>query len=93
MRHTPTPWESTDSVVWVPNQIGEDEWEQVKVADTGDQEDAAFIVKACNNHDALVAVAKEAWEYLDAMETVFEGGPVHMMDKLKQAIAKAEGGS
>jgi len=51
--------------------------------------DAAFIVKAVNNHEALLSACKEA--LLNGQFNILDNGNDKTSILLKQAIAKAEG--
>ena len=67
---TPGPWKSSPGVVWAVEMYGspeDPEWQQVKVADTG--EDAAFIAAARNALPRLLDELAEMRAKLEAMET------------------------
>lgn len=73
--------------------VGGDEIAEAKYLSTDPEEieaNAAFIVRACNNHDALVEISKEMLKHL--LETDFDvcGTPDKLVDKWKATIANAE---
>jgi hypothetical protein len=84
MAHTPTPWTANLSCVFSGKNC-------IAVCDTDNdtrermQDNAAFIVKAVNAHDDLVAAAKMA---LRTYERDFPNGQ-GVID-LRAALAKAE---
>ena len=59
--HTALPWEadSTGHIYREPGDWNPDDEANPAIAIANDIEDAAFIVRACNAHDALVEAAKE----------------------------------
>lgn len=92
-QHTPTPWRVAESAAekdcWYMEaqyqgfNEGPD-WTSVGEDDgTFDKEDAAFIVKAVNCHEALLAACKRARNSLD-LDT-------QAIEQLDHAIAKASG--
>ncbi len=63
------------------------------------KKDAAYIVLACNAHDALVAACKEIWEYEDDLfDEILEGdlgsiktsGLCDALKKIKAALKLAD---
>ena len=54
---------------------------------------AAFIVRACNSHDELVAACKEAFNQIQYLHEKFQvtGSGCQVLAKLETAIAKAKG--
>ncbi len=88
--HTPTPWETDWS-----GQIRQAGGEELFIADFGPNEpNAAFIVRAVNSHEELLAAARKAFDVL--REASFVSGLIESQydDALKsvgEAIAKAEG--
>ena len=101
-KHTPTPWKVHPDV---PNQIVTDGTEEFFVADldTGDIDEdnanAAFIVRAVNSYEKLLAILKHAQSSLRTFRDV----PLHeqgwtsidddVMTLIEEALsdAKAEG--
>ena len=76
--HTPTPWEIRDDAI-----IGADGSHVIPyLIDLGvenPEEDARFIVQACNSHDELLEAAKGAlYRYPE-------------LNRLRDAVEKAEG--
>ena len=74
---TPGRWESTDGVVWIPVQVGDEEWEQQKIADSNTH-DATFIAHARTDLPRLLARLEEmrgvlitarAWQEEHAMHS------------------------
>lgn len=51
------------------------------------KEDAEFIVRACNSHDALLKACKKALDHLDGCS---HGYPDELWETLKNAIEQAE---
>jgi hypothetical protein len=99
--HTPTPWyqikpEQSNGFVYVYKEspdIGE-----VCTCYCGDQEaNAAFIVQACNSHDALVEACKAALELVkrdvtDEGRTLTGEWMAEVYAKLRAALSAAEAG-
>ena len=56
---TPGPWDYVDSVVWIATHDSHGEPVQQKVADTGDEADAALIVWLVNNAPAMLRAQAE----------------------------------
>ena len=63
--HTPTPWSATEQRDWLEHSCCHDaaitafeNGKRQTIAEAHSSEDAAFIVKAANNHDALVKAAE-----------------------------------
>jgi len=97
--HTRTPWIQRGQTIRNENgQIIADcaaREETIKPIGGAERDaNAAFIVRACNNHEALLAAAKSAVEAID--ELIAEDDPFDMpppwLDDLDQAIAAAEQG-
>jgi hypothetical protein len=92
--HTPTPWE-----IYEGGAIGHGKNYGIKgVAEAHLwPDDAAFIVKACNAHDDLVAIAREALAVVEHGGGSFamgeKGKNYGIEDRIKAALAKAEGGA
>ena len=83
--HTPTPWirrESKSDVIWIEDGNGRVVMHNSSVKDPEDQANAAFIVRAVNAHEELLAALHEA-RYL----LIGHGRRSDMIDK---AMAKAE---
>jgi len=60
MSHTQTPWRlARPAKTDVTNYVFGPKGQIAHVGAYGTQEDAAFIVKACNAHDELVAVLQD----------------------------------
>ena len=89
-KHTPTPWN-----VAAYNgsfEIVTDSWDVASgsIGDRGpirNAEDAAFIVRACNSHDALVEALKECADRLELHMKHTEDLAAHM--KACKALALA----
>lgn len=106
-QHTPTPWKVCDIAVndqWhVGSTIGAaDPADGRRVCDVSRipanyQANAAFIVRACNAHDALVAALKESQAALVAWKHSYEAqsGTLAYIDAQwkanNEALAQAEG--
>ncbi len=56
---TPGPWDYVDSVVWIATYDSHGEPVQQKVADTGDEANAALIVWLVNNAPAMLRAQAE----------------------------------
>jgi hypothetical protein len=97
--HTPTPWIVDESDQDFDQIISRtEEGLEVLVADVyGDIEtskaNAAFIVRACNSHDALVAVGTRIAKYFDGTSgSDFPAClPIAVIDELRAAIKLARG--
>lgn len=97
MNHTPTPWEQGG----LPGRRTLSVWtddEMHKVCTTEKEKDAAFIVKAANNHDSLLKAANQALEALDIYPARTNGFAPRQSKiraaakrKLRDAIALSEG--
>lgn len=57
-----------------------------KTSEINPDEDAAYIVRAVNSHDELVAALKEARQFIEDL-----GWNGMTVDKINAALAKAEG--
>lgn len=73
--HTPTPWSATEQRDWLEHSCCHDaaitafeNGKRQTIAEAHSSEDAAFIVKAANNHDALV---KALTDLLDDKQTTY----------------------
>ena len=91
--HTPGPWRMTkhDALKNVYHiDAGPKGYERVRVAivDTGEA-NAAYIVRACNAHDELLAIAKRIHGLMQSGD--IEGREWSEFIQLSSAIAKAEG--
>ena len=86
--HTPTPWVIGPNNLDIRDGKHEDNIVSLKYQDhvscEQQEANAAFIVRACNSHDALVEACKEMLGALMIMEAPG-------LDKYKQALAQAEG--
>jgi hypothetical protein len=91
MNHTPTPWKAER---WLIMDMSNRRIAEASIGITGeiDLANAAFIVRACNSHDELIEVLKDAIleiEYLhDKFKTTGSGNAT--LAKIDAAIAKAE---
>jgi len=97
MSHTPTPWKRNKRASMLIEN------ENRSVASTGGYQDisrsdevhneneanAAFIVKAVNNHESLEHAAWLAHEYMKAYLTHYKAG-FSVFDELEKAIKEAE---
>jgi hypothetical protein len=83
--HTPTPWRASSSD---PKAIRR---KTRFIGATEREEDTAFIVRAVNAHDDLVAALKEARDALVRAPAIFM--PSYTIGKIDTALAKAEGRS
>ena len=91
--HTPTPWEATffkatngDLCPGIKSRPGKAiAW---VAGESVDQQDAAFIVRAVNAHDGLLAALQEALPYLDELYKINTYAGV-TATKMRAAIAKA----
>lgn len=83
-QHTPTPWTLDEAgIIWGPHEelAGKSKGYQC-IAEEIELEDAAFIVRAVNCHEELLAACKEVLDWVLATE---------VREQLSKAIAKAEG--
>lgn len=98
--HTPIPWETTGRFIRGSIRVGRHGTPDVcdvyvdGNAPAEAQANAHFIVRACNNHEALLKAAK----YLLAPfhGAMWVGKPEAMLaalEHLRAAVAKAEGGA
>lgn len=87
--HTPTPWFATDlrqvrsHVGFVALTSGSDFNVAIEEAN------AAFIVRACNSHNALVAAVTGAENWLSEYEAGPDSGLHGLLDQLRAALAAA----
>jgi hypothetical protein len=98
-QHTPMPWEAHEDWDKTVELFGGDPPDKFKnITHILSWEDAAFIVRAVNAHEALIEAMRSAIRALEAVNDY----PVQncsghtstmdcVADDLKQAIAKAEG--
>jgi len=91
-KHTPLPWETDAEVVYTT--VGEKE----TVADCWEDDDAEFIVLACNSFDDLLAACKAGIKSIEnrqshaaGVSTEWSGDDDPALQQLRNAIAKAEG--
>lgn len=100
-KHTPGPWKTgprMSRVVIQPPGWNVDMCVadcDAKYAPESEDEkcaNAAFIVRACNNFDELLAACEEAYK-LDAIDNgaLYEAWKKQLLAKLQAAIAKAKG--
>jgi hypothetical protein len=75
-QHTPTPWKTETPKGWEQKGLTAIWSDGVMVATCGrqgtqeQQDNAAFIVRACNSHDALVAALEIAVERLESVQAI-----------------------
>lgn len=99
MTHTPTPWHYDRTTLswyvwpekgpWVCNGVmPADTWHMSKEEKdaTEHMANAAFIVKACNSHDELVAALKNSLDWLASYQG---GGAVKAYEQALKALGKA----
>lgn len=90
IKHTPTPWEFTDnpndSCCWSHHIQTVD----TGIADVRSEEDASFIVKAVNSHEALLEAAKAA-VFSIRMDGPKQPAWIQLMDDIERVISMAEG--
>jgi hypothetical protein len=71
MKHSPTPFKVCGKTIYALNDCGENRFSAyVDDAHTEQEElweTAAFIVRACNNHDALVTALKACERYISLL--------------------------
>ena len=94
--HTPTPWkaDSLQPIVWSP--VGEYECREI-IAETRDTNipngtataNAAFIVRACNAHDDLVAALRKAEFTLQTLTSRTARERDACVVEIRAALAKA----
>ena len=96
MSHTPTPWHlgvkeahhcvyaANGDLICDASPFGKDDTTKT---------DAAFIVRACNSHDALVAALDELLEHIEWRRRVEHEttGPNDCTHRARTAIQKARG--
>lgn len=71
-QHAQTPWETsvTSSLEWdVCKEGGGDCIAHIMNNDAESEANAAFIVRACNNHEALIKTVKAIQELIDQGES------------------------
>lgn len=96
-KHTPTPWtwqvEDPDFELYLRTPcailIGPDGKPENLLAMVKEIDNGAFIVRACNNFDALLEACKYAKQFIDEYDPNLELHPSLRL-KLSQAIAAAE---
>jgi hypothetical protein len=88
-KHTPTPYYADEHRVndW---RIRQDDgkggfWEIAEMGGLNSKENAAFIVRACNAHEEMLAALEAASRYADFSECR------EVADMVKAVIAKAKG--
>jgi hypothetical protein len=90
--HTPTPWKFRRSDWMVVQQDGKNNWHIAEIKPQGMQTyaNAAFIVRAVNAHEDLVAALKEGAECLQAV-AIGKGGWAweEVLETMHAALAKA----
>uniref|UniRef100_A0A6M3JP05 Uncharacterized protein n=1 Tax=viral metagenome TaxID=1070528 RepID=A0A6M3JP05_9ZZZZ len=101
MKHTPTPWiirhnnKEIHDRIMEQNERGEFIGERPNLiarVGTYDQEDnAAFIVTACNSHDDVVAALEELLELLEEHQGEANWYLVRHYMRAATALAKAKG--
>lgn len=89
LHHTPGPWHAEEWTCHAPTTVRAADGVVVAECATGRAidnaiADAAFIVRACNSHDDLLAALREAVEQL-------ERNFITVPENWLAAIAKAEG--
>lgn len=101
-KHTPTPWKIGLDETFSPAKwdIGFNSIENGEQAGVGyakvaarcyTKEDAAFIVRAVNSHEALLDAAKRAEKFISEEFPHLKGAAYNMLGELRDAIAEAEG--
>ena len=80
--HTPTPWFSDETLIFVPDL--NNDLAGIDIAEAKRAADAAFIVRACNAHDDLVAALRRAVEAAEARMPC-----ATFLDDARAALAKA----
>jgi len=77
--HTPTPWMVDDDMIItqvdaIPDDIICERTNEMPIKHSNWEANAAFIVKAVNNHDALVKALKESRAALVALMDAVQAG-------------------
>lgn len=113
MKHTPLPWtwqvEDPDFEWYLRTPcailIGPDGKPENMLAMVEEADDGAFIVRACNNFDALLEACKLAYNHIEELREAWRRGAIHEADflgglrinrnaeactRLSRAIAAAE---
>ena len=100
MKHTPTPWRADSGpelsahigpYVYGPDNVPVAYVDYQHVGDGAlSNENAAFIVRACNAHDDLVAAVEELLEHLADNDPELSGSPLCGMARAALAKAKSE---
>lgn len=97
--HTPTPWKdgpvfgTEGRAVFYQDTTKPGKWQRRldKAGGIFSLEDAAFIVRACNAHEELLAALKRALPWVkDHAHDWDDGPPVGAREQIIAAIAKAE---
>lgn len=88
-QHTPTPWRVGDAgaTVFAPKSHS-----PLMVAQRLKRDDAAFIVRACNAHDALVEALELAQDELSAIADYHACVSEEALDKISEALKLAKEG-
>lgn len=93
-QHTPTPWNHSNGTVVFD---GNDRKVAATYANKGygieideAQSNAAFIVRACNAHDELVAALRACVEEMSAYEYADEGISGELIRNARAALAKVQ---
>lgn len=97
-QHTPTPWylpngedKNQFGTYRIAEQPGQSAAHLTNIALVGSLEDAAFIVRAVNSHEALLEACQEAYDLLASKETL-SAEAVEVWGHLQLAISQAEAG-
>jgi hypothetical protein len=67
-QHTPTPWTVVDHPTLGPIILSDDGPDATDVFQDLRMQDAAFIVRACNNHDALVESLTSLYRFVSYLK-------------------------
>lgn len=98
--HTPTPWKvNLRFRNNLPNDyvITNGKWGSFAIASSDNEADAAFIVRAVNAHEELIALVKALMPFaMEQNNLLQEAGEDHdllelLLDTAEKTIAKAEG--
>ena len=102
-QHTPTPWQTYAPMAeHCQIAIESINSETIAIVELMDAKrdynatakaNAAFIVRACNSHDALVAAATEAENWLSEYESGPDSGLSGLLNQLRAALAAAGEGA
>ena len=86
---TPGPWGTKEGMIY-----SESDQSGKTIAFCDNKANADFIVRACNAHDDLMEACHQMWAALDErILNASKGSSVkEALEKIKQAISKAEGG-